>query len=854
MGKVSGSYDSLVLGVSEQVAHDRRSGQHWLQDNFLSDPVRGLCRRRGTVFQSAKQSALSTANAQAAMAEATGMRAYDFVIDGTSYVLLYRKSASTAGAATFAYLYNKTTDQFMPINYEASTWVTRLVTGGVSAIANMGAYLYVAGNTTIPTATQTNVWESSTNASKLAGWVRGGAYSRTFTLTLTPSSGSPVTVSYTTKASAYPELLDTSGIEFWADPPTNTTPREDYQKDINDAVYEYQSKVNAWIKEAAEDIVPANIATKLRDLLLAQSVAASVVGSTVVIDDADYVDISMDDGGDNSLVVAVGQEVAQATAVSRVHWAGKVVRVRPTGGSERDTYYMVAEATDPSATGWTEVVWREGAGILQTIDTMLTVGVIHNGQLHLARDGAGLTAMIPGTTHPSFKPSTVGDGGSNPLPHFVGRQITMLAPFQDRLLIGSGGTVNASRSGDYLQFFRQTILNVLDNDAVEMFAHGSEGDVLRHAVMYDRDLLLFGDLRQYGINGKQVLSAKAPNITTVSAHDRASVAPPIASGNYVFYGKNARRDNGELRTTLNQLQMGALTDTPVSYEVSQQLDTYIQGTPAQVLAMTSPSLVAMRTEERPNDVYIYNYVDSGNGAERLMDAWSRWEYNPLCGQLAGMSQHEGSVLLFWMREVADGVQLVADKQSLNGTLSELPYLDSAVRYDQLATSPWASVPENALHIAAGRPSPYFLLGTRLNWLDEMLEQIDPDPTHLWVGAISPAAVRPTNPRFRDQNRNVVMGGRLTLNSVQPQLADTAGLRAYVEDVNGERLALDFRGRVEGEPANLTDTQPHTDSNVSFTVGREVRDCTFTLRSVDWLPVTITALEWVGQYFNRVRRA
>jgi len=46
MAKVSGSYASVVRGVSEQVPQDRRPGQHFEQVNMISDPVRGLARRQ----------------------------------------------------------------------------------------------------------------------------------------------------------------------------------------------------------------------------------------------------------------------------------------------------------------------------------------------------------------------------------------------------------------------------------------------------------------------------------------------------------------------------------------------------------------------------------------------------------------------------------------------------------------------------------------------------------------------------------------------------------------------------------------------------------------------------------------
>lgn len=854
MSKVGGAYDSVVLGVSEQVAHDRRPGQHTEQVNMISDPVHGLSRRRGSLYQD--EMVVTTGQLADYQSDAGSMREYTFVIDGTAYSLLYRPRASALGSATFMILYNKTTDSFMPIVYEDDPWVADLIAGGVSAITSVGRYVYIAGRDNVPQVAIEDMWGSIASTRRMVAWIRGGAYSRTFSVTLTRPDGTTLSVSYTTKPSAYPELLDISDIEFWADPPTNSEPREDYQKDVNDRVYLYQSEVNAWIGEAAEDITGENIAAQLVADLISAGVDAGRIGSTVLVNDPNFIDISADDGGDGTLIRAVGREVQQPTLMSTVHYVGKVVRIRPQGSSDSEAYYLQAYAKDDVSTGWTEVVWREGAGVKQTPTRMFSQAVIHDGTMYVAKDGAGLAALAPASgDHPEFKASAVGDAVSSPTPEFFGTTITMMTVFQDRLLIGSGGTVNASRPGDYLNFFRQTVLTILDNDPIEMFSYGAEGDTLRSAVMYDRDLIIFGDLKQYGISGRSVLSAKSPNITTVSAHEDATSAYPVASGNFVFYGKNASVDEGDLRTTLHQLQIGQLLESPVSYEVSQQLDQYIRGTPCQLVALTAPNVILYRTEEMENVVYTYSYVDSQDGGQRLLDSWSRWEFNPVLGRLCGISSYKGAALLFTMRQVGSTIVVVADKQSMNTELGALPYLDSMRRGDSLGPDEWHSeVDGEELAFACDRTSEFFLLGARYDKLAEFLDQVEVAPSQYWIGAVSPAYVTPTNPYRRDQNGSPVLSGRLTLTQVRPSVTMTSGLIATVDTVNGSRVTTQFNGRVLGSSDNLVSRQPIPTTEVTVSIGKEIRECSYTLASKDWQPLTITAIEWTGQSFNRVRRA
>lgn len=848
MSKVSGSYESVVRGVSEQVAHDRRPGQHAEQINMLADPVNGLSRRRGSVWQD--EQVVATTTLSALKDDAGKMREYSFVIDGVEYCVLYRSTTSIRDKSSFMYLYNKTTDTFIPIVYENSSWVDQLISGGVSALTSVGRYLYLAGNDNIPQVTLSNLWDTTANLQKMVVWVRGGAYSRTFSVTLTKPNGDTTTVSYKTKPSAYPGLLDTTGIPFFET--DGTTPRPNYQKDINDAVNAYNSAVTAYIGEAAEDITGENIAQKLVDELVLAGVAATRKDTSVLIDDADYIDVSAEDGGDNTLLRAVGKEVSAPTLMSLMHYVGKVVRIRPQGGTDGVAYYLKAYAKDNLATGWTEVVWREAPGVSQVPTRMFSQMIIHEGTAYVAQNGAGLEVLAPTSgDHVDYKESSVGDGVSSPTPQMFGNPITMLAVFQDRLLVGTGGTINVSRPGDYLNFFRHTVLNIQDNDSIEMFSYGAEGDTLRHAVMYDRDLIIFGDLKQYGITGKALLSAKSPNITTVSAHEDASFAAPIASGNFVFYAKHAANDDGDIRTSLHQLQIGQLTESPVSYEVSQQLAQYIQGRPAQLVAVTAPNLIVYRTEEKENSVYLYSYVDDQGGGQRLLDSWSRWDFNPVLGRLCGASSYNGSILLFSLRQSAADVIVVCDKQSLTTKPSPRPNLDSQRRADLI--DGWHSVMQDDLFVAADETSEHFLIGTRGDKLDEMLAQITVPLSKLWYGAVSEALVTPTNPYMRN-NGAAVLSGRLTLNQILPSITNTGGLIAEVSTINGTLTTLTFNGRILGLQNNQVAQQPVSTAQLTVGIGREVRECSYTLKSKDWLPMTITSIDWVGQYFNRVRRA
>ncbi|WWO60311.1 tail tubular protein B [Xanthomonas phage SB4] len=842
MAKTVGTMSQLIHGVSEMEPHNRQPGKMWESVNFFDSPTKGKSRRRGTRYM--HEIRLTSGDVQARN-EAAQMQEYTFFIDGYEYSLIYRQQASTQGKPTFAVLLSKDDGKFYNLVYEDSTWVDNLVSGGVSALACIGRYVYIAGNTTIPKAVSTEVWDTPENLQKLAAWVREGVYSRTYTVQLTHITGTKVEYSYKTLSAAYPELLDTTDIPFYKDeldPDGNKVPDPEYQKHVNDRVNAYEGKKSEWIKKAAEDIVPANIASKLAEIITNAGIVATSMESCVLVDDPNYVDIKLLDGGNGSLVSYAGKEVADPQFVTLYHWAGKVVRVRPSGGGDKESYYLKAVPLD-GGTGWTKVEWVETAGVVHKIENFLSQLVIDREKQegYIAQNGEGLKSLAPQLgDHPIYKENAVGDSITAPVPYFFGRKISCLYVFQDRLMVCADNMVNMSRSGDYLNYFRQTVLNIQDNDPIEVFAHGSEGDTIKRAVMYDKDLVMFGELRQYSVSGKVFFSPSNPALNVVGNYEGGTRAQPIASGNYLFFGKHA-----DERTGLHQMQPGDTPETTVVFEVSEELDNWLTGNPVQLLGTTKPDMITYRTDADPSIWYTYKYADR-QGVGRVMASWGKCAYAPELGAIAGITHHRGDLLIVTLREGGGVNYWVVDRLSLNTDLADYPHLDSQVEYSKMGTT-WHSVGTN-LDVAARKPSTYFLMGGPLSEAASFIEQAPGVEPHLVVGSVSDGLFQITNPYARDSEGQPILAARLQITSYSFHLADTGGLSAFVLRPDPARTLL-FEGRVLGNTSNVIGTQPVFTGARKVSVGKESRDCIVEVRTKDWQPLRVTGAEWSGQVFQ-----
>src|SRR5690606_10104079 len=213
MAKVSGSYPSVVMGVSQQVPQDRRPGQNFDQVNLISDPVRGLCRRHGSVLDGeALLGARNTDYDAATLLDTQDFQEFTFYVGPKEYSLLYRKKPRPTNSQAPAFVvYDKQARTFIPVNEGGGDLLTTLKANGVAAVVNVGRFVYLAANNFSPTHSQSTPWADTANTRKAVIWIRTGAYSRTYRVTVKTGNGT-IVGEYTTPQSSYPGVLDTSDI------------------------------------------------------------------------------------------------------------------------------------------------------------------------------------------------------------------------------------------------------------------------------------------------------------------------------------------------------------------------------------------------------------------------------------------------------------------------------------------------------------------------------------------------------------------------------------------------------------------------------------------------------------------
>lgn len=868
MAKVVSSFASVVSGVSEQVPQDRHPGQMYEQVNMVSDPVRGVARRQGS--RNLAESLLRNGTLAEPLIVETlrTYREHSFFMKGIQYSLLYRNGelpADKKDILPLIFLFDKINNKIIPIL--EGTGLDAYKQYGLSSVTTVGDYLIASVNKAIPTYTQDDQYERT--RTQAAAWVRGGAYSRTFTLRVQgDNDGVWHEAKYTTMASSYPNLLDTSDIpaQIWDAGQNKGIPNPNYQKLVNDRVNAYNSAATKWVGDAFFDQQPENIAQKLLERIVATGFGQiNRVGAHLEIGNARA--MSIDDGGDGSLVRYTHRIVKTPTDVTALHYGGKVVMVRAPG--QLDAYYLKFVRSDGS-TNFGQGTWIENPAQVVQPTKVFMLGRYHSdGQRFCIAGTPAELHTVSGMNVPSYAGSYSGDVSQvSNKPYFLDHPISCITMFNDRLVVISNGVVAMSRSGDYFNFFRKSATTLLDNDPIEIYAVGAEDDRITRAILYNKDLFLFGIRSQYSINGRQLVSPRTTTISAVASEHGAGYARPAASGNLLFYGRS-KSARGETPSpfvgAVAQFQLGVFIDTPETRSVTPQIDKYIKGRPIELATLAAPTCLFVRTDGYDRGVYVYSFIDQPGTQARRFDSWSRWEWDKRVGNLMGITTFDTNMLAFTLKDDGSSLWFAVEEFNMDSQVRDAPYFDSYRPYTRAVQGRQegnyfhfrdTDEMKMKLGVAFDKTSDRFMVGVEWARVDEMKRKFGEPALQAsaQVGIEYNSWFDITPPFLRDSNDRAVLSGNLTIQLYRVRVTDTGGFDAMLIRNNlPETAVVRFRGFVSGRSSAKVGYQPITTTTVAVPVGANNLRHRLRFCSQDWLPFTVTSLEWAGQYFNNARR-
>jgi hypothetical protein len=320
-------------------------------------------------------------------------------------------------------------------------------------------------------------------------------------------------------------------------------------------------------------------------------------------------------------------------------YSGTKLQISGNAESGFDDYYVNFK-TNYSTFGqgaWEEIV---GYGVETTINpaTMPHILIRQADGTFLFKPADGLTTptnVTAGYAAPTvdaydsftWEDRKAGDDETNPLPNFIGNNINDIFFYENRLGILSGESVTLSESGQFFNFFRTTVIDLLDTAPIEVVGSSNSVNTLRHAIPFNGNLILFGDNTQFMLgSGREGLSPKNVAMSQASNYECDPQCKPIVSGSSVFFGFERGNFGGAREMVISDPEARDLNAFDITAHIPSYIPTAFQSIvamPQENLIICLPKLDHKYPNKEMRTLYFYKYLDRGN--ERVQSAWFKYE-------------------------------------------------------------------------------------------------------------------------------------------------------------------------------------------------------------------------------------
>lgn len=297
---------------------------------------------------------------------------------------------------------------------------------------------------------------------------------------------------------------------------------------------------------------------------------------------------------------------------------GFIVKVSGGTSVKDDDYYLkyvYAERTWREVAKPGEVVAFDYTTMPHSLYRLADGSFVFDQYKEVAADGLSLLGT-------AWADRLVGDSITNEDPSFVGKQIYSIFFHKNRLGFITKDSVVLSGTGEYGNFFGQTVQEILDDDPIDLAIATTDVTVLRRAVDTAGSLILFADDSQFVLDSLDgPLTPNTANIKPVSNYTYNKNTKATAIGNKVFF------------TSLS----GGYTQV-YAYKLS---DNGAQVTEAIPMTLHIPSFIPSTASSFVgHDVLGYNFIqdsvdkktltvltNTSLGKEDLQNAFHTWTFS-----------------------------------------------------------------------------------------------------------------------------------------------------------------------------------------------------------------------------------
>lgn len=456
-----------------------------------------------------------------------------------------------------------------------------------------------------------------------------------------------------------------------------------------------------------------------------------------------------------------------------------------------------------------------------------------------------------------------GDGDKvSPDPSFVGQKINDIFFHHDRLGFLANQNAILSRTGSFFDFYRTSATTLLDDDPIDVGASHTKVSILKHAIPYQRQLLIFSDQTQFAMSGSDTsLTPKNVSLDPLTEYVSDVTVKPLALGLSVFFA--AAR--GNYAAIWEYVIDATTTGQPIgtANEDTDHAPSYIPTGIFKIAGTSNESVLAVLTDGDPNAIYVYKFYYE-NQQKKLQSAWCRF---PIPGGTIRNAEFINSDL-YIVIERADGVYLEKMRfqpAAQDDGLDFLVHLDQRVHTDQLAaptydavadqttyTLPYSTSSDIAAVTSSGNVNvlPALQLTVASATGNSVVLNGDTTSYPIWFGYTYERRYRFST--FYDRQANG-SGGSITVQRGRTQVIDmtiafnkSAYFKIEVTPQGRATRSYVYTGRTLGDPDNLLGVVKVRDGKKTIPILSRNDRVTIDIVNDSWMPSAFVNVLWTGK--------
>ncbi len=209
----------------------------------------------------------------------------------------------------------------------------------------------------------------------------------------------------------------------------------------------------------------------------------------------------------------------------------------------------------------------------------------------------------------------VGNEDNNSDPSFVGRKITDLFFYKNRLGIASDDSITMTEAANYTNFYASTAVDLVATDVIDITISTNQASNIYFAKPFNNSLYIFTKYAQYELAYEGVFSPTTVSIENVTNYPMKTEVEPIVMNNSLYF-VSVSNNRQQLREYIKADNLSVQ-----GVDLNLATPTYLKEPITSLVADGVVGLILCCTNS--GTTYVYNYKD--DGSQRVQSAWSSWE-------------------------------------------------------------------------------------------------------------------------------------------------------------------------------------------------------------------------------------